>query len=357
MQKRRVILWSVVVAVIAAGLFRPLWLTAPPWSRTDTGGGWADVFGRSVVAQLTTAVLTAAAAIGGYLWVRSSRERPPEFAPQFAPPTGLGPAQCEYIRAKFIANVPAVVSTVYDLASRKFVALTQGDDTNWTIRGLVDESRWGSLDPASRALGDVLKLDAPAAEFTVDITSRAGQRLAEAAERVRHSLLQWALAEGLVVRRYSHYLFEAAGIGAMTLAVWLFFWPREPAHPLHATMWGLPAAVFVLVTGRLWQRGTSFRRTAEGRELWSRVGGFHRVLVTDSPETRVDFTARDEPYTKYIPYAAAAGAAELWGEKYIAATGEPALLPHWYQAANFPGGRVYPFKYAVSASIFTYASG
>jgi hypothetical protein len=355
----QVIGWSVVVVVIAAGLFRPLWLAGPPFPQAESGSRWADVFGQSVVAQLAVAVLTAAAAIGGYLLVRAADERPPDFPPQFMPPPGLGPAQCEYIRAKHIDDAPAIISTVYDLANRKHVRLTQADDMTWTIRGLVDKSQWAALDPAAQTLGVVLELDAPAAEFALDRTEgRLGPRLGEAAEKMRHALLQWALAEGLVARRHWHLLFEAASFAAVMLAVVVFFWPREPTAPLHATMWGLPAAVFVAATYTLWLPSNRFRRTDKGRQLWARVGGFHRVLMTDTPETRVDFAARDELYTNYIPYAAAAGATVLWAEKCKAATGAYPPEPRWYQRSHFlPGGGVYTFTSAVSDVIDEYRTG
>ncbi len=53
-----------------------------------------------------------------------------------------------------------------------------------------------------------------------------------------------------------------------------------------------------------------------GRDLWSRVGGFHRVLSTPSSQERFDFSGREELYTAYVPWAVAFGCADEWAAKY-----------------------------------------
>ena len=78
---------------------------------------------------------------------------------------------------------------------------------------------------------------------------------------------------------------------------------------------GLPFAAFFLATARSWVDGVGTRRTAAGRELWSQAGGFHRMLATDSAETRFDFSARRDLYTAYVPFAVAAGAACAVGQE------------------------------------------
>ena len=71
------------------------------------------------------------------------------------------------------------------------------------------------------------------------------------------------------------------------------------------------------------------RRTAQGRELWSRAGGFQRMLSTPSSVDRFDFSGRRELYTAYIPYAVAFDCADAWAQKYETETGEPAPTPVW----------------------------
>ena len=80
-------------------------------------------------------------------------------------------------------------------------------------------------------------------------------------------------------------------------------------------------AVFGLETLRT---GAATRRTPAGRDLWSRIGGFRRILATDSAEARFDFSGRKELYTAYIPWAVAFGVADEWAKKYQL---EPARSP------------------------------
>ena len=58
------------------------------------------------------------------------------------------------------------------------------------------------------------------------------------------------------------------------------------------------------------------RRTRAGRDLWSRVGGFRRMLATPSSKERFDFSGRKELYTAYIPWAVAFDCADEWAAKY-----------------------------------------
>ncbi|MGV0802298.1 DUF2207 domain-containing protein, partial [Mycolicibacterium elephantis] len=121
-----------------------------------------------------------------------------------------------------------------------------------------------------------------------------------------------------------------------------------------------------LFTTPSWLPGVGTRRTAAGRELWSRAGGFHRLLATDSAESRFDFAARRDLYTAYIPFAVAAGAAALWAKKYEAVMGEPAPQPDWYHSSSSTGwgfssssgggGDFDSFESALSSSIGAYTA-
>jgi hypothetical protein len=107
------------------------------------------------------------------------------------------------------------------------------------------------------------------------------------------------------------------------------------------------------------------RRTPEGRQLWSQAGGFHRLLSTDSAETRFDFGARKDLYSAYVPFAVAAGSAALWAKKYRDTTGDVAPQPGWYNSSTtagvgFAGGSGGPdfdsFESALSSSIGAYTA-
>ena len=54
-------------------------------------------------------------------------------------------------------------------------------------------------------------------------------------------------------------------------------------------------------------RGSTTVRTAEGRDLWSRTGGFARFLTTDSSESRFDAAAHMDWYPRYLAWAVALG--------------------------------------------------
>ena len=85
--------------------------------------------------------------------------------------------------------------------------------------------------------------------------------------------------------------------------------------------------------------GAGTKRTAAGRELWSRIGGFRRVLATPSSEDRFDFSGRKELYTAYIPWAVAFGVADQWAEKYRIETGEEPPTPVYFGSGyGYTGG-------------------
>ena len=81
------------------------------------------------------------------------------------------------------------------------------------------------------------------------------------------------------------------------------------------TMWALPFAAFFLFSAASWKDGVGTRRTDSGRELWSRAGGFHRMLTTDSAETRFDFGARKDLYIGLRPVRGRRGRGRAVGEE------------------------------------------
>ena len=96
------------------------------------------------------------------------------------------------------------------------------------------------------------------------------------------------------------------------------------------TLHGLPFAAFALGGVGLQQSGVGARRTALGRGIWSRAGGFERLLSTPSSEDRFDFAARKDLFIAFIPYAVAFGVADRWADKYRVATGQEPPIPGWY---------------------------
>jgi uncharacterized membrane protein len=89
--------------------------------------------------------------------------------------------------------------------------------------------------------------------------------------------------------------------------------------------------------------GSGTVRTKSGRELWSRIGGFKRVLSTPSSKERFDFSGREELYTAYLPWAVAFGVASAWASKYRTETGTEPPVPAYFAGAyagSDPGAHV-----------------
>ncbi|NBP86022.1 MAG: DUF2207 domain-containing protein, partial [Mycobacteriaceae bacterium] len=298
-----------------------------PWSTR-----WDGVLGRSVPAVMWLLGLVGAAGLGSFLWLRSTVEPPPGFPLQYAPPKGLGPVQCEYIRTE---KVPAegLTATLFYLAERGVLTLSQGGPKKWTVRGTGDSQAWDGVDAVSAAVGSALDLDVPNATFAANGTVSAGRKLTSAKTAMATAVRDWALKDGLVEKRRKEWWLRLANMIALVLAFVGFASPGFGGM----TLWGLPFALFFLVSVRAWRAGVGTRRTAAGRQLWSEVGGFHRLLATESAESRFDFAGRRDLYTAYIPFAVAGGAAAVWAAKYRAATGELPPQPGWYHTTSGAG--------------------
>ena len=127
---------------------------------------------------------------------------------------------------------------------------------------------------------------------------------------------------------------------------------RARADPRRASPLG---GLSLMATGS----GTS--RTRAGRDLWSRVGGFRRMLSTPSSKQRFDFSGRKELYTAYIPWAVALDCADEWAAKYRVEIGEEPPVPHYFagayagaHAGAFVDSMVGDFDCTVSGAISSY---
>lgn len=300
--------------------------TELPWSHE-----WDLVLGRSVSGVLWVAGLTVAFGLGALLWVRTTVEPSPGFPLQYAPPPGLGPVQAEYIRTEAVPK-HGLTATLFYLAERRLVELRQRSDKHWRVSGIAERSAWADVDPVSVAVGSALKVQGPGTEFEAKKTVKSGEKLSKAKTDMAKAVEKWAYGDGLLVKRRTELWVRTANAVAFILMLTAVFRWLFPT-----TMWALPFAVFFLLSLGSWTPGVGSRRTPAGRELWSRVGGFHRMLTTDSAEARFDFGARKDLYSAYVPFAVAAGAAALWAKKYEAATGTVAPQPDWYHSSSTTG--------------------
>ena len=144
---------------------------------------------------------------------------------------------------------------------------------------------------------------------------------------------QWARDAGYVLRSPSETTAKLLLVGAVVLAALGFV-----LNPFDITLLGLPFAAFVVGGLPLVSTGVGTRRTSSGRDLWSRAGGFSRILSTPSSVERFGFSGRENLYTAYIPWAVAFGCAEEWAEKYEAEMGAEPAAPVWFAGTGWSGG-------------------
>ncbi len=341
--------------VLRAALTTP----APPREQRPWSVAWEQVLGSSRVLALLVAVLSVLGLVVGLRWARSAREDPPGLPVQYAPPTGLGPAQAHYVMTESVGG-EALVATIMHMADRGLVRLDRETSDRWRVTGVADPDRWRSVDPATAAVARALGL-ANGGTFTADSSSTtAGKALGTAATDLERDVAQWARASGLVTAAASERTGRAVLVGCIVLAgVGFVGLPLLLGTP---TMWGMPFAAFVIGGLSLFSTGVGQRRTPAGREQWSRVGGFERLLSTPSAQDRFDFAARKDLFIAYIPYAIVFGVADRWADRYRAAVHEEPPVPMWYPAYAMGGGRsdLYSsgggFSAAVSGSISAYSA-
>jgi uncharacterized membrane protein len=124
---------------------------------------------------------------------------------------------------------------------------------------------------------------------------------------------------------------------------------------------GLVPGAFAIAATPLLTPTAATKRTAQGRDLWSRLGGFERMLSTPSSKQRFDFSGRQDLYTAYIPWAVAFGCADAWAKKYRTEMGTeppvPAYFGGYYAGAHtgdYVNSMVHDFSSTVSSSISAY---
>ena len=103
-------------------------------------------------------------------------EPSPGFPLQYAPPKGLGPVQCEYIRTEKVPS-DGLTATLFYLGERKLVSLDQVSPKNWTIRGSGDAGAWADVDPVSIDIASTLGVMRNGYVFEADGTVSAGKKL------------------------------------------------------------------------------------------------------------------------------------------------------------------------------------
>lgn len=136
----------------------------PPRATLPWSVRWDPILGRSVPVAAWLLGLSAAAGLGALLWWRTTVEPAPGFPLQYAPPRGLGPVQCEYIRTEEVPD-HGLTATMFYLADRGLLTLRQDGPRKWTVQSGAEAGRWTQVDPVSVAVGAALGLTYPGQIF------------------------------------------------------------------------------------------------------------------------------------------------------------------------------------------------
>jgi hypothetical protein len=283
------------------------------------------ILGSNVVLLGIVLVLAAAAGAFGLVLARRAAESNPQFPLMYSPPEGIGPAQAAYLVTEQVDDEQYVATLMY-AAEKGAIDLARADDA-WTITDKQGAPGWAGLDPVTSGVAHLL--GGPGTSFTAapkDV--EAGKRLKSEIESFEESTTTWAATSGLMVGSglgsFGGIVIGACFLAVIGVAIW---------NPLDMTAVGLIPGAFAAFGAYLAAPGAGTRRTRTGRDLWSRAGGFRRILSTTSAQGRFDFSGREELYTAYLPWAVAFGCAEEWAGKYRIETGAEPPVPSYFGPA------------------------
>ena len=314
---------------------------------------WEPVLGDSWGGLLTVLILALAAGAAGMALAGRSFERKPAFPVQYAPPPDVGPAEAAYVVTEKVDQQAFVASMLW-AAQQGAIELSRDGDS-WTITDKAGPEGWAKLDRATTAVAPLL--GGAGGQFTAkqrDVSS--GLILQKRIAAFQKETRDWGLSNGFLAKTglggLGGILVIAAAIvaGYAALATWFGM-----------SITGLIPGAFALTASPLLAPTAATRRTPKGRDLWSRLGGFERMLSTPSSKQRFDFSGRQDLYTAYIPWAVAFGCADEWAKKYRTETGTeppvPAYLGGDYAGAHtgdYVNQMVHDFSSTVSSSISAY---
>ena len=293
----------------------------------------------------------AAAAVGARA-SRRAHEPPPGFPLQYAPPPGIGPAQAAYLLEERVGREQFVATVLH--AAEQGVVSIERQDRDWSLR-LAGEKTWQDVDPVTAGLSTLIGTGERG--FTAspqDVT--AGKRLKKQLDSFESRTSEWALQQKLMVTGPIGGAGGLLVLGAFAAALVLGFW-----NPWGVSLLAIVPGLFAIGGLGLLAPGSATLRTAAGRDLWARVGGFRRVLATPASKERFDFSGREGLYTAYVPWAVAFGCADAWAAKYRTETGGeppvPAYLGSGYlgaHTASHVDRMIGDFDSTVSSAISSY---
>ena len=327
-----------------------------PTPDTGTSVPWAarfdPVLGRSLTNLLLVLALAVLAGAFGAWQASKVREKTPAYPLQYGPPDGIGPAQGAYIMTERTGKKDFVASIME--------AAAKGSLEPRPLRRQLDRHRH----PGPAGLGRprpvtqrVARLTGgPGLAFTASPGSvSSGEKLKTELAGFESATRSWATSEGFMQKAglgcLGGLFVIGGGILALLIAGGNFF-----DMGIVALIPGMLAAGAAPVLAS----GANTRRTAKGRDLWSKVGGFYRVLSTPSSQNRFDFSGRQDLYTAYIPWAVAFDCADQWAAKYRTETGQEPPVPSYFpgytgaHTGNYTDQMVNSFSSTVDGAISAY---
>lgn len=298
------------------------------------------VLGRSLPGVIVLVVLSLVTLVAGIIWGRTPHEKKPSYPLTYAPPGNLSPAAAAYIVSERAPD-KALVATLLHMAQRGVVSLEQKSAKKWKIIGTGTEEEWDAMDDVSYKVGRQLGVLKQGAVFTTSGVA-SGKKLSSLQSNLPSMLKSW----GVKHKYLSLVPLESVGRAVFVLAlivgvILAFTRPGGPSVilPTGATILALPFLAFAIGAVGFTTPGVGTRRTTLGRRLWAESGGFHRILSTPSATHRFDFSAREDLYTAFIPFAVAFGCAREWASKYEVEMQQPAPMPDYYPTTSgFYGG-------------------
>ncbi|MFL6062765.1 MAG: DUF2207 domain-containing protein [Marmoricola sp.] len=324
-------------------------LNTLPWSNKLD-----PVLGQHPVLLGVVLVLALVLGLLGAMLSFSTREKQPPYPLMYAPPEGIGPAQAAYLLTEKVDNT-AFVATMMYAAEQGAVKLDQ-DGKAWTVTGIKDQDGWRALDEVTEHAGITLGVTGAGESFTASPKSvAAGQKLKSSLSAFEESTKGWAKTSGLM---------QSSGLGGFGLVLLIGLFALTvylgAFNPFNMSIIAVVPGLFLITGLSVGESGASTKRTPAGREMWSRIGGFYRILSTPSAQDRFDFASRKDLYTSYLPWAVAFDCADDWAKKYRVETGEEPPSPSWFpvyagaHSGMFVNQMVDSFNSSVSSAISAY---
>jgi len=285
---------------------------------------------------------------------QSTKEKDPAFPLMYAPPDGIGPAQAAYLLTEEVERKTFVATMMY--AAEKGAVKLDQSDRSWSLTGTDNAEAWNQVDGVTQLVGSQLNVVGAGQSFSASAKSvSAGLQLKNTLASFEANTKAWAKTSGLMISSglggAGCFVLIVLGVATLALGAW---------NPFNMSILALIPGLFAVGAVAVGFSGAGTKRTPAGRDVWSRVGGFKRILSTPSAQDRFDFSGRKDLYTAYLPWAVAFDCADEWAKKYRVETGEEPPAPTWFpvyagvHTGNYVNQMVDSFDSTVSSAISSY---